>query len=401
MADELARLARTADPVEKLAGYRSLLTSGISSLNKDLVQSVLDAVIADGAPQQVSTSILQDVVTALPQTPSEFHLPVAEHALSRVVERAHSYDSILISLRRFLGEVYENRQEWGRAARMLSQIQFDGVSREVDDDFRLDCYVKTARFFIEDDNEAEAERFVARAAQLAAKSKDRGITLMYRVCVARVLDAKRKFEDAAIRYYFLSQLEPGVYGKSTIGEADAVQALSYAVICAILAPAGPRRSRVLAMIYNDERSRALHVYPMLESIHIGRLINSKQIEEFRPSLRPHQLATDKDNVTILDRAMTEHNVLAASKLYINIRIEELANVLEVSREKAESTAATMINEERLNASIDQVEGVVDFESPDTRAEIERWDNQIEGLCSVVDSCCDAIVAAHPRLTESM
>jgi COP9 signalosome complex subunit 4 len=229
---------------------------------------------------------------------------------------------------------------------------------------------------------------------------DEGIRLMYRVCAARLLDAKRKFEDAAMKYYHLSHLQPGVYGDASIGEADASQALNYAITCAILAPAGPRRSRVLAILYNDERSRELTVFPMLECIHMGRLLKAAQVDAFRPTLRSHQLATHADGSTVLDRAVTEHNLLAASRLFINIRFDELAAVLNVSREKAESTAANMIYEERMQATIDQVEGIVEFESPSSRNEIERWDAQIEGICGAVDKCCEAIVKAYPTLAST-
>jgi COP9 signalosome complex subunit 4 len=72
----------------------------------------------------------------------------------------------------------------------------------------------------------------------------------------------------------------------------------------------------------------------------------------------------------------------------------------VSREKAESTAANMIYEERMQATIDQVEGIVEFESPSSRNEIERWDAQIEGICGAVDKCCEAIVKAYPTLAST-
>ncbi|KAJ4842079.1 hypothetical protein Tsubulata_009429, partial [Turnera subulata] len=71
------------------------------------------------------------------------------------------------------------------------------------------------------------------------------LNLQYKVCYARILDLKRKFLEAALRYYDISQIE------------------------------------------------------------------KRQIEDEDKALLP-------DNFTVLDRAMIEHNLLSASKLYTNI-----------------------------------------------------------------------------------
>jgi COP9 signalosome complex subunit 4 len=141
------------------------------------------------------------------------------------------------------------------------------------------------------------------------------------------------------------------------------------------------------------------VFPMLENIHMGRLLNAAQVDLFRPTLREHQMAADADGISVLDSAVIEHNLLAASRLYSNIRVEELAIVLNISAGKAESTAAKMIYEGRMSAVIDQLEGFVEFETPGTRRELLRWDAQIEGICGAVDACCDSILEKFPTLAR--
>jgi COP9 signalosome complex subunit 4 len=59
------------------------------------------------------------------------------------------------------------------------------------------------------------------------------------------------------------------------------------------------------------------------------------------------MAVTADGFTVLERAVIEHNLAAASRLYNNIYILELGQLLGVSPEKAESIAARMIAEERL------------------------------------------------------
>ncbi len=65
--------------------------------------------------------------------------------------------------------------------------------------------------------------------------------------------------------------------------------------------------------------------------------------------------------TILDRAVIEHNLLSASKLYNNISFEELGSLLEIPPAKAEKIASQMITEERMNGYVDQIDSIVHFE----------------------------------------
>ena len=84
----------------------------------------------------------------------------------------------------------------------------------------------------------------------------------------------------------------------------------------------------------------------------------------------HQKAITADGSTILEHAVIEHNLLAASKLYNNITFEGLGlNLLELSlmvilpwpgllleipQNKAERIASRMITEGRMQGHIDQV-----------------------------------------------
>ena len=58
--------------------------------------------------------------------------------------------------------------------------------------------------FLEDDASIDAETFVNKASAIINGVDDLAIQLRYRVTYARVLDANRKFIEAAIRYYELS-----------------------------------------------------------------------------------------------------------------------------------------------------------------------------------------------------
>lgn len=87
-----------------------------------------------------------------------------------------------------------------------------------------------------------------------------------------------------------------------------------------------------------------------------------ELRDFEALLQPHQKASTIDGSTILDRAVIEHNLLSASKLYNNISFEELGALLEINPPKAEKIASQMITEGRMNGYIDQIDSIVHFES---------------------------------------
>ncbi len=72
-----------------------------------------------------------------------------------------------------------------------------------------------------------------------------------------------------------------------------------------------------------------------------------QVAAFAQGLRPHQKAVTADGSTVLKRAVVEHNLAAASRLYLNIYFAELGALLGVPAERAEAVASRMIAENRL------------------------------------------------------
>ena len=58
--------------------------------------------------------------------------------------------------------------------------------------------------FLEDDASLDAEVFVNKASPFINAIDDLSLQLRYKVTYARVMDANRKFLDAAVRYYELS-----------------------------------------------------------------------------------------------------------------------------------------------------------------------------------------------------
>ena len=120
----------------------------------------------------------------------------------------------------------------------------------------------------------------------------------------------------------------------------------------------------------------------------NQVLGKEELKNFESSLQPHQQAIMGDGLSIMERGVVEHNMIAVSKIYKSIYVTDLSLVLGVTPEKAEKIAAAMIMEGSLAGSIDQVEGLVEFESEDTAN--GTWDRSIASFCVELNNITDVI-----------
>eukprot|EP00850_Spirogloea_muscicola_P017497 SM000151S01485 [mRNA] locus=s151:152962:156458:+ [translate_table: standard] len=393
----LAAAAAISDQKAKVEAYKQLLAAVIASNDVAAAKAFVDHVISDEVPLVASRQLLQLFAQDLGRLEPEAHKDVAQYALAQIQPRVVSFEEQVALMREGLAELYEDEEEWSKAAQMLGGIDLDSGLRGLDDTYKLAKCVKIALLFLEDDEALHAETYIKKASFLITNCKDEGLELQYKVCYARILDSKRKFLEAALKYYDLSQLNKREVAGKKVDEEELETALTAAVTCTILAAAGPQRSRVLATLYKafsapqDERCSKLSVYSILQKVYLERILRKPEVEAFAEELKPHQKALLPDGSTVLDQAVIEHNLLSASKLF-----EELGTLLGIDANKAESIAARMISEDRMHGSIDQVEAVIHFEG--NTEELQQWDQQIQGVCLAVTSILDDMVKKGMQVT---
>jgi COP9 signalosome complex subunit 4 len=247
---------------------------------------------------------------------------------------------------------------------------------------------------LEEDEIAESDAAVTKAGtvveSISDPDKHQALILRYKSTYARVLDSNRKFLQAASRYHDLSQSSSDL-----IQAEDLMGMLGRAVTCAILAPSGPLRQRVLGHIFKDPRLSRLDSIPQFEThstiltkMFKNQIIDKDELVKFEASLQEHQKAVMGDGLTIMERGVVEHNMQAISVIYQSIYISELALKLRVAHEKAESIVASMIMDGSLNGSIDQVAGLVEFNS-DTSPDAS-WDKAISSFCLELNHITESI-----------
>ena len=102
-------------------------------------------------------------------------------------------------------------------------------------------------YLVEDQYEAADAAVTKAGTVLSTLSADqneipRGLRLRYKSTYARVLDSSRKFQQAAMQFYELSQ------AKEDAKEEELMVMLGKAATCAILAPSGSQRQVVLGLV---------------------------------------------------------------------------------------------------------------------------------------------------------
>jgi len=309
-------------------------------------------------------------------------------------EKAEDFPFAYMKAVELLGSVYQAQNEFKKAAVVLSGFKFDQYRQlNLSAAEKVNWLVNTAEFWLSVDDSGNASQHVKRAYQFVSEVKsDPKLVFKFKTCYARVLDSERKFLDASMRYIELAQT-----GGSLASESDLVQTLEYAITCAILAPPSSSRSRVLAMLMSDERSQGLRNYNLLEKMFKERIIRNSEVEVFQKMLQPHQNAETSTGRTVLQNSMIEHNMFAASKIYNNITFGELGSLLGIKPLEAEVLASQMIEQGRMKATIDQLDGVVDFEAASDQLLI--WDSQIQAVCLQLNDVLENISKKHPQYKD--
>jgi len=309
-----------------------------------------------------------------------------------------------------------DEEDYSTAARMLAGLRMEendeGSVYYMPPIERCDVFVKVAECYLEEDLTVEAEGAVTKAGtiieatgiSISAENEvkdERTVTLMlrYKSTYARVLDANRKFLPAAMKYHDLST---AYLHTDAIDADDLLSMLGRAVTCAILSPNSAQRQRVLGLVYKDERLSQLDAIPEFQShfavltkMYLNRIVQKRELEQFESSLADHQKAIMADGLTIVERGVLEHNMVAVSHLYTSIYFTQLGELLGVvDAMKAEKVAAKMISDGSMSGSIDEVEGILRFHPTKAKEEstLLHWDETITSFCMQLNKVTDVVRA---------
>lgn len=419
-------------PTNRPAMFKTIITTITTSPDKsgfaaDL-KAVTDAIFLESLGVVATRALVIDLIDALKSlAPSsstdssisehtaniwlEVGKAIQEHIQSNATLSTSLVDQTATIYEDLIATAYESQDAFTSAAKTLAAIPLDSSQRRVSDKYKADLWIRIIRNYLEDDDATNAETYLNKLKNIIHNVADDNpvLNLHFKLSAARIQDSNRQFLAAAQSYYDIS-LSPA------IAEEERLHTLSMAIKCAVLAPAGPPRSRVLGRLYKDDRSASLEEYSILEKMFLDRLLARAEVDKFAQGLAPHQLATTSDGSTVLAKAMVEHNLLAVSRLYRNIGFDALGSWLGLdSGNKAEEITARMIEQGRLAGSVDQIDRVIYFESGLVEAsgekgsgkaevpvgrEMRRQDGMVQALAEDLERMTDDLLAEFPQLVAA-
>jgi len=411
----MEELMRTIDTAIESNDYATIVS--VFAVSDDMGKSWHR--VGQGEKRSLAAYFIQSAVASPTFLPAAFEhtenvmLTVLGHLPATVENAADN------KLRQLLFDYKINDdQDYIAAARVLGGMRMEDDKASVyyvDPHKKADIYVKIAECFLAEDEIAEADAAVNKAgavvsqlsgaeaarrasgapggtSTVATLKERKALLLRYKSTYARVLDANRKFLQAAQRYHELSQTSEDI-----IDSDELLHMLGRAATCAILAPSGPQRQRVLGQIYKDDRLSSLDQIPefsthstILKKMYYHQVLRPNELTQFESSLAEHQKAIMGDGLTIMERGVVEHNMIAVSNLYRSIYTKELASILGVDQYKAEKIAAAMIMDGTVHGSIDQVEGLLKFEAGENQQ--TSFDHAISSFCVELNHVTNAVKA---------
>eukprot|EP01083_Nonionella_stella_P042027 113692_1 len=115
---------------------------------------------------------------------------------------------------------------------------------------------------------------------------------------------------------------------------------------------------------------------MLKYMHQNRIISQQDLMDFGTTLPLKDQTLLIGDLTVLQKAVYEHNIRSTAKIYKNIRMKDLSVLLGMSMTDTEDLARFMIQENRLEGQIDQIDQEITFDTEDDIL-YKNWNAQIK------------------------
>jgi len=300
--------------------------------------------------------------------------------LELVDSKAILFDDEIFDICSDLRYIYTGEQRYGEAAKALARIPLQ-VLDQYSDNTKLQFYLEIARYHMFDKNIVEAEVYLNRAKPHHSITDDGYLKIHYQDLQAillalkkKFIESARKFFDAGIQFYELYE-SPGGH-ESRVSSIDRLAQfnLQFAVLAATLAPAGQQRSELILSLCQNRRLQKLPCFPTLQKICQDRLVTRVELLKFERSLAAGQTAVLPNwcTSTELEQAVTEHNMMWASKQHTSIHLQELAWLLEIPRNRVESCLARMVKAGLIWSSTSR--SVVQFNSAKSNSKKDKDDS---------------------------
>jgi len=296
-----------------------------------------------------------------------------------------------------LTTIYESESQYYKALDTLKILQVDTLVQDFEDllkfqKFKVEINTRIAKNSLKINDYESAEAYISRITPILAeidnKGMDSSIVETYKVSVETIVKLGKWF-DAASKLLMLDN------------EDFDTQTVKYT----ILAQHDPLKTRLLKNIM--ESPHILHnimdtpLFAIFQKIYEQKIIyydDYTQILSYYLDSDPYQLSSEYIT-TALSKAILENNLISASKVYANSTIKNFSEILQLDESFVIEIAAHMIRDGRLDALVDDISKVIEFNSL-KKNPLKEWHNHMTDSCTILRNIVDQISYKEPVLAES-
>lgn len=338
---------------------------------------------------------VQEIMSYLDETPDEKTKLSLLETLRDVTSGKIFVELERARLTRILATIKEEKGDIEGAATIMQETQvetFGGMERKEKFDFILE----QVRLCLEKND------FI-RGAIIAKKIMPRQLNK------PEIMDIKLRYYSLMIRIHtrngdYLEICRAYLERYETCKETedkDWMRELKLASLLVILSPNDSMQVDLLHRIQGFKSMEDIPPYAeLLKRFSTNELIRWPVLmEQYRTELTS-VAALGKDEVkdedlkwdTALQERVTEHNLRVMSKYYSRIKLQRLAELLDLSEDQTERKLAAMVSDKKaLWAKIDRPAKIVSFAKPkDADATLNGWATNVSTLLDIVEKTCHLV-----------
>eukprot|EP00286_Rhodomonas_abbreviata_P021292 CAMPEP_0181311530 /NCGR_PEP_ID=MMETSP1101-20121128/13188_1 /TAXON_ID=46948 /ORGANISM="Rhodomonas abbreviata, Strain Caron Lab Isolate" /LENGTH=473 /DNA_ID=CAMNT_0023418271 /DNA_START=9 /DNA_END=1430 /DNA_ORIENTATION=+ len=341
--------------------------------------------------KQVLVDIVQEGMTYLDKAPSHEKKMELLETLRAVSEGKIHVELERARLTRQLAKIREGEGNITEAAELMQEVQVETYG-SMEKEEKVDYILEQIRLCLD---KGDVIRGTIVSKKITAKTfKDdqlQELKIRYYKLLVRIFNQKDDYLELANAYYSMLQ--------TPIVQEDANQwmpIMKSVVVYLVLSKHDNHHQDFVERLLQDKKLNQLKPYMVLltyfKTMELVRWSALKGLYE--QELKQHE-AFEKEKLDQrwkdLHRRVVEHNIRVMATYYTNIKMERLAQLLELSPAETEQSVSDMVVAGSLWCRIDRLNGTATFRpSQDPTDMLNGWSTNISELLSKVEKTCHLI-----------
>ena len=176
----VGELSGITDQKLKLERYMAVLQDYVSQAAIPQLQAFVQHVVSEDVQLAVSRPVVLELAKSMSSLALEQRKEIGLFTLDKIGLRVVSFEEQVSVIREELATIYEKEEKWSEAAKMLAGIPLDSGIRVLDDNYKVQKYIKIAQLFLEDDEPVSAEGSINRASLLITEETEPSLRLLHK-----------------------------------------------------------------------------------------------------------------------------------------------------------------------------------------------------------------------------